>query len=537
MSEDCFVLSGGLLVDGTGAAARHGDIAVRGAEIAAVGEPGALNHLTSDVRDVSGSIVAPGFVDIHSHADYTLLKDGRAHSALLQGVTSIVPGNCGSGVAPLTEESFDLAAMGSFGWDADEKNPPTWRSFSDYLSLLRDRGVAPNVFPLIAHGALRRTISGMSDRALDREEIKVLRDQVEGAMIAGAVGLSTGLEYAPGIAASTQEIIDVAEGMKEFSALYATHCRNRTNAMDRSAAESVEIAAASRSRLQMSHFIRRPNTPGEIARASWDILQNARADGMTIFADVFPFDYGPTPLSVLIPQSMRSDTRAEMAANLKDPLFKARVLQSIGGMFGAAIKNNLVGSMFVAADGGDGSLVGKSLAQIADKLSLEVVEAAYWLLENAGLNFAGVVVVDNWVTWNDLVEALEDDRFFIMSDGATGCLHETPHAMSLSDWGYAPRFLSYFVRDKNAKITLESAIHRMTLGPARQIGLKNRGALVSGYAADIVTFRMAEVGSNVAPDSLCHVPTGIQNVWVNGTEVVKNSVPTSARPGVVGISR
>lgn len=530
-----FLIVGGLVVDGSGDAPRHADIEVRGGKIAAIAAPGTLACELS--IDASGMIVTPGFVDIHSHADYTLLRDGRAHSSTLQGVTSIVVGNCGHGIAPLSEISVDLAAMNIFGWERQGEIAPSWRSFGGYMDLLRERGVAPNVFPLVAHGALRLAASGFADRALDRREIGQLRILLGEAMASGAVGLSSGLEYAPGISATTQEIADIAEGMSEFGGLYATHCRNRTDLMDEAAAEAVTIAKAGSARLQMSHFIKRPNTPQVRADRSWDIIEDAKRDGLIVFADVFPFDYGPTPLSVMIPPGLIGGSRAEMAEQLQRPAFKARVLVGGGGMFETAVKNDLVRSMYVSADGADGAMVGRSLGAIAEELGVDAIEAAYRLLHRAGENFSCVTIVENWVVWRDLVTALEDDRFFIMGDGATACLDGSHQAMSLSDWGYAPRFLSQFVRDGGDRIPLAKAVHRMTLGPARQIGLTDRGALAVGMAADIVAFRMDKIGSAVRPDSMRHPPTGIEHVWINGVEVVRGQTPTDALPGVVGLKR
>lgn len=528
------VLKGGLVVDGAGTEGREADVVVRSGKIAELLEPGTTADGT--VVDVSGMIVSPGFVDIHSHADYTLLRDGRAHSSTLQGVTSIVVGNCGHGIAPLSSEHADLAAMNIFGWLKEGEVRPTWRSFGEYIDLLRDRGVAPNVFPLVAHGALRIAAAGLSDRQLTLDETKSLARMLHDAMAAGAAGMSTGLEYTPGISAPTEEIAEIARGMADFDGLYATHCRNRSDKMDLAASEAIEIAKAGKARLQMSHFVKRPHGTAEIAAKAWKILDQAHESGMSVFADVFPFDYGPTPLAVLIPARLRSGTRADMAEKLRDEAFKAQVLAGMGGMFEAAVKNGLVRSMYVSADGVDGEFVGLSLADVAERLKVGAVEAAYWLLQNAGENFYCVTIIEEWVIWKDLLAALGSKRFFIMGDGATSTLDGPRFEMAPSDWGYAPRFLSDFVRDQKI-VGLADAIHRMTLGPARQLGLSDRGSIAPGQAADIVAFRLDAIGSDVKPNALKAVPVGIDHVWINGERVVESGKPTSAMPGVVGIKR
>jgi N-acyl-D-aspartate/D-glutamate deacylase len=524
------------LVDGTGAPRRAADVAIAGDVVAAVAAPKTLTGART--VEAAGKTLAPGFVDIHSHGDYTLLLDGRAHSAVLQGVTSIVVGNCGHGIAPVSAKSVDLVPMNIPGWMKESELPVSWRSFRDYLALMRDRGVGANVYPLVAHGALRLAVSGFADRALDRGEIAAMRREVETAMASGAVGMSSGLEYAPGIAADTEELAAVAEGMRATGGVYATHCRNRSDAMDKAAEEAVAIARRGTARLQLSHFVRRPYAEDDVVARAWRILDDADASDVTVRCDVFPFDYGPTPLSVLIPPAFRDGTRADVAARLRDPATRKKIYENMGGMFEAAVKHGLVDGMYVAADGRDGALVGKSLAEVAKIAKLPVAEAALWLLEQAGENFYTVTIVENWVRWAHLLEALSDPRFFLMGDGVTSCLNGplAGACFSLSDWGYAPRFLSDFVRD-SPLVPLEAAIARMTDGPARQIGLTDRGRIASGLKADLVLFDLKTVGSAVKPNDLCKVPMGIDSVVVNGAFVVDGGRATDARPGVVGLHR
>jgi len=524
------------VVDGSGAPGQRGDVGVSGDRIAAVAPPRSLSG--ARVVEAAGKVLAPGFVDIHSHADYTLLLDGRAHSSVLQGVTSIVVGNCGHGIAPVTERSADLVPMNIPGWMKEDELPVSWRAFGDYVQLMRDRGVGSNVYPLVAHGALRLAVAGFANRPADRGEIQAMQGGVEAAMAAGAIGMSSGLEYAPGIAADTAELAEVAAGMRATGGVYATHCRNRSDAMDKAAEEAVEIARSGGARLQLSHFVRRPYAADDVVARAWGILEAAEAEGLSVRCDVFPFDYGPTPLSVLIPPAFREGTRADVAARLKEPATRRVILEGMGGMFEAAVKHGLVDSMYVAADGCDGSLVGKSLAEVATVAKLPVTEAAIWMLERAGENFYTVTIVENWVRWNHLLEALADPRFFIMGDGATSCL-DGPLAracFSLSDWGYAPRFLSQFVRD-GALVPLETAIERMSAAPARQIGLTDRGRIAEGLKADLVLFDLAAVGSSVQPNALYRLPTGIEQVMVNGSAVVEGGRATDALPGEVGLAR
>lgn len=528
------VIAHGDLVDGIRPLQHDVDVGICGDRIVAIAPGGSLDAPV--IVQAADRIVCPGFIDVHSHADYTILLDGRGQSALMQGVTSIVTGNCGHGIAPVTAHSRKLVSMNIAGWRRESAVPITWKSFGEYLDLLRERGVGPNVFPLVAHGTIRLGISGFRDRQLSDPEVSAARQALHDALAAGAVGMSTGLEYAPGISATTDELTRIAEAAADFDAVYATHCRNRSDRMADAALEAVAVARAGRMRLQMSHYVRRPYASDEMVSRAWEHLDQASNDGITVRADVFPFDYGPTPLTALIPPSMFADTREEMTRRLRDPAFRKRIVEGMGGMFKAAVANNMVESMFVASDGADGSLSGMSLAEVAKKTGLPVTEAAVWLLANAGENFPCVYIVENWVRWEDLMGALEDPQFFIMGDGATSALDgpASHFAMALADWGYVPRYLSRFVRDMKL-VSIEQAIERMCSGPAQQFGLTDRGTVEPGKAADLVVFDARTIGTAVAPQALREMPTGISHVLVNGQFVVRDAKPLGTLPGQVGV--
>jgi N-acyl-D-amino-acid deacylase len=527
------VLTDATVVDGTGASAYAGDVALAGDRIAAIGPP---NSLAGEVTvAVTGRVVAPGFIDIHSHADYTLLVDGRAHSATLQGVTSVVTGNCGHGIAPVTEDSRGLVPMNAIGWGARWEAPVRWNSFGEYLGLLRARGVAVNTFPLVPHGALRLAVSGFADRTASPSEIDTMRALADEAMAEGAVGLSTGLEYAPGMAASAEEIAQVAAPVGARGGLYATHCRDRAEGMAASAEESVRVAETAGARLQVSHFVRRPWAPEGVAERAMEVLARADERGISTRCDVFPFDFGPTPLAFLLPPWAREGDRQEIADRLAAPSVMRGILDGLSDRFRASLEGGMAETMYIACDGTDGDLVGRTLGQVARERDLGVAEAALWMLQRAGIDFYCVAAVERYVEWDDMLRALADPNFLIMSDGATGALDGplAGYVFSLSDWGYAPEFLGRFVREQGL-VPLADAIARMTSGPADQLGLNQRGRIAEDCFADLVVFDPATVGGTVAHDNLISAPTGIDHVLVNGRFVVRDGTPTDARPGVVG---
>ncbi len=352
-------------------------------------------------------------------------------------------------------------------------------------------------------------------------------------MEAGAAGLSTGLEYAPGIAATAAELQALCEPVGAHGGLYASHCRNREAGIIDAAREAATVATGSGCRLQLSHFVRRVSSPadgGALERAAREhaLEQGARA-GVTVGFDVFPFTFGPTPLAELLPQGQRAGTRDEMAARLAGGL-------DIAGTRLAAVLEGAVGAeMYVASDAGRGNHVGRSLAEVAAEMGSTVAAAAHALLVDAGADFYDVVVVERWAGDEDLDRAVLDDEFCLMGDGVTGALDGplAGLAFSLSDWGWVVRTLAHYVRDTGA-LPLEAAVRRMTSAPARQLGLSDRGALLPGLAADISVFDLDRVGSSVAPTHLIARPRGVEHVLVNGALVVRNGEPTLARPGTIG---
>ena len=272
--------------------------------------PGLPRDGARELLDVTGLVVAPGVVDIHSHADFTLLVDGRAQSSLLQGITTVAVGNCGHGLAPVEPHAVEAARMTTFCCRSEWEHAGAPGSFEDYLDALADARPAVNVVPLVPHGALRLNVAGFELRALERGELDRLAGMVREAMEAGAAGLSTGLEYAPGIAATAAELRALCEPVGAHGGLYATHCRNRTDGIVDAAREAVGIAGASGCRLQLSHFVRRPSSPadrGALERAARELaLREGERAGVAVGFDVFPFAFGPTPLAELLPQERRA---------------------------------------------------------------------------------------------------------------------------------------------------------------------------------------------------------------------------------------
>lgn len=529
------VFRNALLVDGTGAEGRLADVAVDGQRITAVTAPRALKARRE--IDATGRVLSPGFVDIHSHADHTILVDGRAHSSTTQGVTSIVTGNCGLGAGPLGPQDDDRWKYFAGGVHLDMLDgTDSFGDFGEYLGSIRERGTGVNVFPLVPHGILRAGIAGFEDRELTTSELDTLRGRLEDCLDAGGIGMSTGLEYAPGQTATTAELKYLAKTVGARSGLYASHCRNRGDFIREAAAEAVEIAESSGSRLQLSHFIRRPTGPSKgLAAEAMQIVRDAKSRGVGAYFDTFPFEYGPTPLSFVIPQHLRDGlSSTELAQRLSEQSFIDRVLAEMNPRFIEMLNAGIAADMYISDDGADGATVGLTLGQLADQRHQDVAEAAIRLLSDSGINFSAVNINERWADWVDLEDALGETDYLIMGDGMTGGLDGplSDHGFALSDWGYATRMIQEFVRERKST-TLASAIKRMTSLPAEQAGLKDRGRIAEGWFADLVLFDLDTIGWGGGPDNIPAVSTGIDYVMVNGVFVIDEGKATSSLPGVV----
>ena len=358
------------------------------------------------------------------------------------------------------------------GWRTAWDSRQSWRSFPEYLDALRRQGVGVNVFPLVAHGALRLAVAGFEARALSSAELSRVRGLAAEAMDAGAVGLSTGLEYAPGMAADTAELVAVSVPVGERGGLYASHCRNRTDQIVGAAEEAVTVAERTGCRLQLSHFVRRPTaTARSLFYRAVDVVRSGPTRSRF---DVFPYTHGPTPLpTFVVPMALRDAPRREVARRLAD----TNLLGALDQRFVDALAGGQAAACHVASDGGDGALVGRTLGDLAAEWDLSLPEVVLEILRRAGDDFYDAVVVEPVFAADDLRWALAQPDFLVMGDGLTGALDGplAGHAMCASDWGYVPEMLARFVRAEGL-VPLASAVARMTAEPAAQIGSDRSGS-------------------------------------------------------------
>jgi N-acyl-D-amino-acid deacylase len=517
------------VVDGSGAPSFVADVAVRGDLIAQVGQ--VHERQARLVIDGAGLIVAPGFIDLHTHSDYTLLVNPLAESKVRQGVTTEVIGNCGTSPAPLGEDGYPIVrARMAQQYQLDV----TWRSFGEYLERLAEAGVAVNVVPLVGHGAVRSAVMAYAQRPPSAAELERMRGLVADAMAAGAFGLSTGLVYAPGCYADTDELVELAKVVARLDGFYASHIRGESDTVLEAAREAIAVGERAGVAVHISHLKTAGRANWEKTPALLDMLDQAQARGLDVSGDMYPYTAGATSLGALLPPWVHEGGLAKLLPRLRDGSVRERIRHDIA--HGLDDWWNPV-----RAAGWSGIQIGRAphhrsyqglhLTEVAALRRQDPLDAALDLLVAEEGN-AGVVL---FMMDEPQVRAiLQHQRVMIGSDaGATapygllGRGHPHPRA-----YGTFPRVLGTYVRELRL-ITLEEAIHRMTGLAAWRLGLGDRGLIRAGYKADLVLFDAQRVADRATYESPHCYPSGIEWVIVNGQIVLRHGDRLPVLPGRV----
>ncbi|MFN8620017.1 MAG: D-aminoacylase [Chloroflexota bacterium] len=526
MNADLLLL-GGTLVDGTGASARRADLAIAGDRVVAVAEPGALAALAARERlEVSGLVVAPGFVDMHGHSDTTLLSDGRGVSKVRQGITTEVSGNCGMSPAPAPPERRDAVRRAIGIIDLDPAVDWDWTTFAEYRARL-GASIALNVAPLVGHVALRVAVNGDDAGVLDAAGRARLEAAAEAALADGAVGISTGLMYPPAMFADPAELEVLGRVAARHDAVFAAHMRNYGDTLLPAVEEALAVAHATGCRLQVSHLAVAGRRNWGAVRRAIARIDEGRAAGLDIAADIYPYLAGSANLSQLLPNWAQEGGSVAITERLGDRAVRDR------------IRDEWVPALHLGWDEVFVSLVdddlkplvlGRSIVEAGEALGLPPDEAALelmWRTEDR------VQMVAFGRSPDDLLAVLEhpataigSDGLALDRDGATG--KGRPHPRS---YGCYPRLLGRLVR-QDGTLTLERAIAMSTSIPAARARLRDRGVLREGAYADVTAFDPATVLDQNSFEEPTVFPSGIVHVLVNGVPVLRDGVQDdAARPG------
>jgi N-acyl-D-amino-acid deacylase len=488
------------IIDGTGAPWFRGEIAIRGDEIVAVArriEGDAVR--TIDARD---AVVAPGFIDLHTHARRGIFETPTAENYIRQGVTTLFEGPDGGSPVPL---------------------PP-------FFAELEKIGISPNMAVFIGQGSIRQRVIGSVDRKATPEEMEKMKELVRQAMRDGAFGLSTGLFYVPGTFTPTEEVVELARVAGEFGGIHTSHMRNEAGKVVDSVLETIRIGEEGRLPTMVTHH--------KVAgRGNWGksaetlrLIDEARARGVDVSSDQYPYTASQTQLTALLPRWSLEGGREGMLKRFGDPETRQRIREAIIDN----IRNDRGGgepkNVQIASAENDSTLAGKTLAEITKGRGLEPTVENSADVAIALLEEGNVRAIYHTMSEEDVVRILKHQATMIASDGDVPQFgKDSPHPRA---YGTFARVLGRYVREQKV-LSLEEAVRKMTSMPAARVGLRDRGIIRPGMKADVVVFDPATIGDRATYEKPHQYAVGVSHVFVNGTAVIDDGKVTAARPGRV----
>jgi N-acyl-D-aspartate/D-glutamate deacylase len=532
------LVRGGTVVDGTGSPGRRADVGVLGDRILAIDDLGVVDMRdVAQVIDASGLVVAPGFIDPHGHSDGSLFVDGELVSHLRQGFTTQLSGNCGDTLAPITDAGRELVELSL----RPNQLVARWRTFGEYLDAVAAESLGLNVAFLVGHGTVRGAVMGPEATPASEPERAAMVREVEAALDAGAFGLSSGLIYAPGIHADSDELVALVSAATRRGGLYATHMRNEGAGLFASLAESIatvrsaQDAGGAGARLQISHLKCGARAVWGRAAEAITLLERARADGVDVAADQYPYTAAATTLTTILPPSLLGLGVEECVAALADHEVRDRVV--------AEMERGISGWENVAADPGWAGIrisfapshpdwAGRSLADLGAELGADPADLALDAL------------VDDRLDVSVVIECMEDaDVEAIMAVPWIGVCTDAegrrpghpildagrPHPRT---YGSTARVLGTYVRERKT-LTLETAIAKLSGVSAARLGLRDRGVLREGAFADLVVLDPGTVEDVATYERPSNHPIGIEHVVVNGRPAVLAGQETGVRAGLL----
>lgn len=521
------------IVNGLGTPWFRGGVGVARGRIVAMGAA-AEGASAARVIDAADRTLAPGFIDMHTHSDFDLLRSPEALGKLRQGVTTQAIGHCGYSAAPVRDEHLELLDNYTGFIKAGVVPDWNWRSFAQWLSRLETLPLGANVASFVGHGTVRIAVMGFADRPAIPEETARMRAMVEQCMAEGAVGMTSGLVYAPGAYTPPAEMAEVARGLAPWRGLYESHMRNESGRVVESVAELIAVGRSAGIPVQISHHKACGRQNYGLVGETLALVDQARSEGLDVTMNVYPYDAASTTLRAIMPAWAQEGGLDRLIERLGSREARERIAAEV-------LDETCAWDNYLLSCGGPEGVIllffprtpqyeGLTLAEAAGRMGLPPMEAAFELIvANRGEDNCGYKMISE----ADMERVMRHPASLVASDSIPCPPGGKAHPRSYSAF---PRVLDRYVRQRKV-LGLEEAVRKMSAFPAQRLGLHDRGVLAPGLAADMVLLDLDRVRDRATFADPGAAPEGIDCVVVNGVVCMEGGQPTGASPGAVLRSR
>ncbi|MFB5660235.1 amidohydrolase family protein [Alteribacillus sp. HJP-4] len=507
------IIKNGKIADGTGNPWYKGDVGIKDGMITHTGYVDAESRETIDAQM---QVISPGFIDGHSHSDLLLLNDPQSDIKLQQGVTTEVVGNCGLAPAPYVQEHGSLLKDYVKPVIGDTPGGWPWSSVEEYMQELHKAKISENVSTYVAHGSLRIAVMGFENRPASSDEIAQMKELLEEGLQAGAIGLSIGLLYSPGRYSSKEELAELCTVLPKYNGLLATHIRGEGNNLIASIKEVLWIAQTCEINLHVSHLKAAGKRNWGAVNHALQLIEDARAKGLTVTCDVYPYHAGSTMLTTVLPPWTLEGGTGKCLERLKNTEVRNQIKNELQeeqeDWDNLVVSTGWENVVISSVSDKNISLEGKSVLGIAEARGQHPIDTAFDLLIEENGN---VGIVYFHMAENDVRDVIKSDFSLIISD-SLGCETGKPHPRL---YGTYPRLFEHYVRE-NKILRLEDAIRKVTSFPAQKFKLGKRGLLTPGYCADITIFDPETIKATATFEQPINYPEGIHTVFVNGVKTI-----------------
>ena len=516
------------IVDGTGAPWFLSDVAVKNGRIAAIAKFSDDTEAV-EVIDGTGKVLAPGFIDIHTHSDFLLLRDPLILSKLRQGVTTQGIGQCGLSPAPIRTDKVEMLDQYLGFIKAGAEPDWSWRSFGEWLEVLEKLDLGTNVAAFMGQGTIRLNVMAFDDRPASSEEIAEMAGLVAKSMEEGAFGMTSGLIYPPGVYSSEEEIIAVCRGLKKRNGLYESHMRSESGGVVRGIEETLKVAGKNNIPVQVSHHKALGKENWGLVNQTLGAVEKARVNGIDITLNQYPYTSCSTTLRSILPPWVHEGGVDSVIERLKDKTLRSRIKEQIES-------DPDWENMYLHAGGSSGVRIlysprtqgyeGKNLDEIAEEMRISPLDAAFEvIIANKGSDNACYDAISE----DDVKTVMKSPYVMIASDSIPSAPGAKTHPRTN---GTQPRVLGRYVREEKT-LSLEEAVWKMSGFPAWRLGLQKKGIIREGMDADLVLFDPETIRDGATYEDPFLEPVGIDYVYVNGVKTVDHGKHTGKRCGKV----